>query len=87
MKAETNIRCNNCPDLEIYKRKITDNAGRIDRNTWRLSCGKLIIGIIDVRNKDLWDKKMPEIIPPFIYKLRQKNRIKGIESKFELQIN
>ncbi len=86
MKATTNITCNGCPDLKIKKRQIRKN-NKIDRNIWVLTCGRLIIEIITVRNQDLHSSNLPEIIPPFVCKLRQEARKAGLESKFELQIN
>ena len=89
MKAKTEIHCNRCQYLKIIKRPIKLN-NRIDRNTWMLSCKHpgfdTIIDVIDVRNKDLHNIKLPDIKSPFHCPFRQKERIKGTESKFELQI-
>ena len=89
MKAETKITCNGCPNLKIVKRTI--KLGKQNcRNTWILFCrafeNDVHISTIEVRNKDLNNTGMPEIQAPFICPLRQQERIKGREQKFELSI-
>ena len=81
-----NIRCNTCPELRTKKRRIKEYEQRI-RNIWTFTCGRLIIGTFDIRNQDLKDFELPEIKPPFVCRLRQEARKKGIESYFELQIS
>ena len=64
---------------------------RIDRRTWVFYCtgfkGDLFMGVIETKNQDLHNKELPDIKASWDCPLRQKERIKGNESKFELSIN
>jgi len=87
MKATTEIKCNGCPNLNILKRKIRDN-GTTGRNVWILGCkeNNLYIATLEIQNRDLKNKEMPEIKAPWNCVKRQELRIQGLESKFILQI-
>ena len=91
-RATTSIHCDGCYRLEILKRKIR-LAENSRRSVWMLLCkhpefkNGVFIKTIEILNKDLHNIGMPLIISPFFCSLRQKERIKGFESKFELQIS
>ena len=87
MKAQTNILCNGCYNLSILKRKIRDN-GTTGRNVWILGCkeNNLYIATLEIQNRDLKNKEIPEIKAPWDCVKRQELRKQNKESHFILSI-
>ena len=86
------IHCNGCQYLCLRKRKIGLN-NRTNANVWILFCehpkfkGSVHIDTTRVINQDINQFELPEIEVIWECPKRQKERIKGNESKFEKSIN
>ena len=89
MKPTTNIHCDGCRYLKSVKIQVTQGK-QVYRNIWTLYCtdfdNDVHIKTIGTDNQDLHNAGMPYIEAPFICPLRQKERIKGNELKYQLSI-